>query len=44
MFATCMGYLLARTFLVVECFVQLSRLPASAYETLGWSVYFPHIT
>ena len=40
----CLGYLLARTFLVVECFLQLSRLPASAYETLGWSVYFPHIT
>ncbi|KAK0511034.1 hypothetical protein JMJ35_006586 [Cladonia borealis] len=44
MFAMCMGYLLARTFLVVECFLQLSRLPASAYETLEWSVYFPHIT
>ena len=43
-FAMCMGYLLARTFLVVECFLQLSRLPASAYETLEWSVYFPHIT
>ena len=44
MFAMCMGYLLARTFLVVECFLQLARLPASAYETLEWSVYFPHIT
>ena len=44
MFITCLGYLLARTFLVVECFLQLSRLPASAYETLEWSVYFPHIT
>ncbi len=44
MSTTCLGYLLARTFLVVECFLQLSRLPASAYETLEWSVYFPHIT
>ena len=44
MVAMCTGYLLARTFLVVECFLQLSRLPASAYETLEWSVYFPHIT
>ena len=44
MFITCLGYLLARTFLVVECFLQLSRLPASAYETLEWSVYLPHIT
>ena len=40
----CLGYLLARTFLVVECFLQLSRLPPSAYETPEWSVYFPHIT
>lgn len=43
-FAMCMGYVLARTFIVVECFLQLSRLPPSAYETLEWSVYFPHIT
>ena len=40
----CLGYLLARTFLVVECFLQLYRLPASAYETPEWSAYFPHIT
>ena len=40
----CLGHLLSRTFLVVECFLQLFRLPASAYETLEWSVYFPHIT
>ena len=44
MFTMCMGYLLARTFLVVECFLQVSRLPASAYETPQWSAYFPHIT
>ena len=44
LFLLCLGYLLARTFLVVECFLQLSRLPASAYETPAWSVYFPHIT
>lgn len=42
-FTLCLGYLLARTFLVVECFLQLSRLPASAYETPAWSAYFPHI-
>ena len=40
----CLGYLLARTFLVVECFLQLSRLPPSAYETPAWSAYFPHIS
>ena len=40
----CLGYLLARTFLVVECFLQLSRLPASAYETPAWPAYFPHIS
>ena len=42
--AICLGYLLARTFLVVECFLQLSRLTPSAYETPAWSAYFPHIS
>lgn len=40
----CVGYFFARTFLVVECFLQLSRLPPSAYETPAWSAYFPHIS
>ena len=40
----CLVYFLARTFLVVECFLQLLRLPASAYETPAWSPYFPHIS
>ena len=40
----CLGYPLARTYLVVECFLQLSRLPASAYEIPAWSIYFPHIS
>ena len=44
LFTFCLVYLLARTFLVVESFLQLFRLPASAYETPAWSVYFPHIT
>ena len=43
-FIICLGYVLARIFLVVECFLQLSRLPASAYETPEWSAYFPHIS
>ena len=34
---------LARTFLVVECFLQLAHLPQSAYQLPSWSQYFPHI-
>lgn len=38
-----LGYLLARVFLVVECFLQLARLPQSAYLVPSWSQYFPHL-
>ncbi|KAK0750470.1 hypothetical protein B0T18DRAFT_408963 [Schizothecium vesticola] len=37
-------YCLARVYLVVECFINLSHLPASVYETPGWSQYVPHIS
>lgn len=36
-------YLFARVFLVVECFITLPNLPASAYQVPNWSQYFPHI-
>ncbi|KAK3353858.1 hypothetical protein B0T25DRAFT_545516 [Lasiosphaeria hispida] len=36
--------LIARTYLVVECFIQLAHLPPGPVFTLPvWSVYFPHI-
>ena len=38
------AYILARLYLVVECFIQLSHLPAAVYEVPEWSTYFPHIT
>ena len=37
------AYVLARLYLVVECFIQLSHLPAGVYEEPEWSAYFPHI-
>ena len=37
------AYVLARLYLVVECFIQLSHLPAGVYEEPQWSAYFPHI-
>ena len=37
------AYVLARLYLVVECFIQLSHLPAGVYEVPEWSAYFPHI-
>lgn len=38
------AYPLARAYLVVECFVNLSSLPAGVYEVPSWSAYFPHIS
>ncbi|KAL8841074.1 MAG: hypothetical protein Q9176_003415 [Flavoplaca citrina] len=40
---TVIAYILARLYLVVECFIQLSHLPAGVYEVPEWSTYFPHI-
>lgn len=37
-------YVLARAYLVVECFIQLSHLPAGVYNVPEWSTYFPHIS
>ena len=39
-----MAYVLARSYLIIECFLQLARLPESAYLTPSWSRYFPHIS
>lgn len=37
------AYLIARAFLVVEAFISLRSLPASAYETPDWTQLFPHL-
>ena len=42
-FLIAIAYVLARLYLVVECFIQLSHLPAGVYEVPEWSAYFPHI-
>ena len=39
-----MAYMSARLFLVVECFVNLSHLPAGVYDVPKWTSYFPHIS
>ncbi|KAH4038915.1 hypothetical protein HBH92_154450 [Parastagonospora nodorum] len=38
------GYVAARIFLVVECFINVRHLPASTFEVPQWSQYFPHIS
>ena len=38
-----LAYILARAYLVVECFINLSHLPAGVYDVPQWSSYFPHI-
>jgi hypothetical protein len=37
-------YCLARVYLVVECFINLSHLPESVFEVPVWSQYVPHIS
>jgi hypothetical protein len=37
-------YFLARVYLVVECFISLSHLPASVFQVPVWSQYVPHIS
>lgn len=37
-------YVLARAYLVVESFINLSHLPAGAYDVPQWATYFPHIS
>ena len=37
------AYVLARAYLVVECFINISHLPAGVYDLPNWSAYFPHI-
>lgn len=41
---TTLIYILARGYLVVECFINLFNLPAGVYEVPSWSAYFPHIS
>ena len=38
------AYLLARTYLVVECFLNLSHLSAEVFDIPSWAAYFPHIS
>ena len=37
-------YVLARGYLVVQCFINLFHLPASVYDVPDWSTWFPHIS
>ena len=36
-------YAIARTYLLVEAFVGLRNLEASAYMNVNWAVYLPHL-
>ena len=41
--ALCLGYGLARVFIVVECFIALFNSVPGVFEVPAWSAYFPHI-
>ena len=36
-------YIFCRTYIIVECFLDLIHLPDSAFQVSSWSQYFPHI-
>jgi len=36
-------YVLARVYLLVAIFTSLRSVPAGVYETVNWSLYFPHL-
>jgi len=36
-------YVLARLYLVIECFLELSKLPTDVYKMPNWTNYWPHI-
>jgi hypothetical protein len=36
-------YVFCRTFIIVECFLDVFHLPDSAFEVPRWSQYFPHV-
>ena len=39
-----LAYMLARAYLVIECFINLSHLPVGVYDVPKWASYFPHIS
>lgn len=36
-------YFIARAYILLECFVALRSLPSSAYESVNWSMFIPHV-
>jgi hypothetical protein len=39
----CACYCLSRMYVLVKDFLGLRRLPASAFQTVGWAMYIPHL-
>lgn len=42
-FTLVIGYIIVRIFMLVEIFISLRALPASAFESVNWSGFIPHI-
>ena len=42
LFITFFLYFLARVYLLVAIFISLRSVPSGVYQTVNWSLYFPH--
>ena len=36
-------YLVARSYILIECFLAVRKLPSDAYKTVEWSAFLPHV-
>lgn len=43
LFPVCLTYTIARIFLLVLAIISLRSLPSSAFETVNWVEFIPHI-
>jgi hypothetical protein len=43
MYLMCIAYCYARSYIFIADVIQLRSLPASAYQTVNWADFFPHV-
>jgi hypothetical protein len=41
--AVCLCNILARAYIIIECFLSIRRLPEGSYSTVAWEDFWPHL-